>query len=195
MLVHSLHCPDNGSNMCGSADKLFLSGVPTCSECGFKTDIYFINPEFKLKRRVYDLSATYDGYCIASLKLVEACKRLNLQGVNFLSLPSDSEFFVVKPVVITPFDFKSRKTRFESLCSSCNQYGAVAGATPVFLLSQPASDLSGTDIIFGSGNSRSRVLLATEHAKTLLQSERLKGLEFQSVAHNKSSQPTPCRGG
>jgi len=184
MPAYSLHCPDNDSSMCGSADKLFLSGVPFCLACGFKTDLYFINSEFRVKRRIYDLSATHDGYYIASLKFKEACNRLGLHGLEFLPLPSDPEFFVVKPTTITLFDFKSRKTRFEGLCSNCNQCRAVAGATPVFLLAEPESDLSGTDIVFGSGNSRSRVLLASEHAKTSLQVEGLRGLEFQAVVHN-----------
>lgn len=184
MPAYSLHCPDNDSSMCGSADKLFLSGVPFCLTCGFKTDLYFINSEFMVKRRVYDLSATQDGYYIASLKFKEACNRLGLHGLEFLPLPSDPEFFVVKSTTITFFDVKSRKTRFEGLCSNCNQYRAVAGATPVFLLAEPESDLSGTNIVFGSGNSRSRVLLASEHAKTSLQVEGLRGLEFQAVAYN-----------
>ena len=182
MPSYNLSCPDNDSSMCGSADKLFLAGVPTCPSCGFKTDLYFINPAFVVKRRVYDLSSTYDLYMIASLKFVKACARLQIHGASFIGLPSDPGFFVVKPETITPFDAERRKTRLEGFCSTCHAHRAVAGATPAFLLEAPASDLSGTDVVFGSGNARSRLLIATERAKDLLVRESLLGLDFGVIA-------------
>lgn len=192
MAAYTLHGRDNDSNMCGSSDRLFedVAGIPICPACGYKVDLHFVNPFFRVKRRVYDLSSTYDGYHIASLKFKETCKRLELRGVEFLTLPSDQEFFVIKPTSFTSFDFVSRKTRFESFCAACGFHKAVAGATPAFLLTKPESDLSATDVIFGSGNSRSRMLIATEHAKKLLTAEKLKGLEFEVAMHNKSLKPT-----
>ncbi|MEZ5463567.1 hypothetical protein [Dokdonella sp.] len=196
MTTYSLSGPDNDSNMCGSADRLFddVGGIPVCPVCGYKTDLYFVNPSFRVKRRVYDLSSTYDGYNIASLKFKEACQRLKLKGVEFLPLPSDPEFFVIKPMVLTPFDSVSRKTKLEYLCAACGFYKAVAGATPAFLLSEPESDISGTDIVFGSGNSRGRVLITTEHAKHMLVTEKLTGLYFKETMHNNSLKPTPRSG-
>ena len=192
MATYSLHCPDNDSNMCGSDDRLFgeVKGIPVCRMCGYKTDPYVVNSLFRVKRRVYDLSSTYDGYEIASMKFKEVCMRLELGGLEFLPLPADTQFFVVKPTVLTAFDYISRQTHFESLCAACGFYKSVAGATPAFLLSEPESDLSGTDILFGSGNSRGRMLIATERARTLLMAEKLKGLEFEATMHNYSSKPT-----
>lgn len=196
MTTYSLHCPDNDSNMCGSDDRLFddIESIPVCPVCGYKTDLYFVNPSFRVKRKAYDLSSTYDGYDIASLRFKEACQRLKLKGIEFLPIPSDSEFFVLKPTAITPFDSASRKTRFESLCTACGFYKAVAGATPAYLLSEPESDLSGTDVVFGSGNSRCRMLIATERARKLLTAEKLTGLEFKEAMHNTSLKPTPKNG-
>lgn len=186
MRTYSLHGSDNDSNMCGSSDRLFdeVVGIPICTDCGYKTDLYFVNPAFRVKRRVYDLSATYDGYTIASIKFAEACKRFNLEDVEFIRLPSDPDYFLLKPTTITKFDSTARKTRFSDLCSLCGFYKSVAGATPAFLLSEPITDLSGTDVVFGSGNSRSRMLIATERARKVLIAEKLKGLEFQEVIHN-----------
>lgn len=191
MRTYSLYGSDNDSHMCGSDDRLFdeVIGIPICQDCGYKTDLYFINPTFRVKRRVYDLSVTYDGYTIASIKFVEACKRFNLEGVEFISLPSDTEYFLLKPTVITRFDSETRKTRFNNLCSHCGFYNSVAGATPAFLLSEPNTDLSGTDVVFGSGNSRSRMLIATERAKKVLTAEKLKGLEFKEAIHNQVAGP------
>jgi len=179
---YMLHCPDNNSSMCGSADKLFLAGVPVCKACGYKTDLYYVNSQFSLSRRQYDLSSTYDGYKIASRKFVEACMRLNIQGAAFIAIPSEPEFFVLKHEALTAFDFERRLTRFEGYCSSCNTYKSVAGASPAFLLEEPKQDLSGTDVVFGSGNSRSRLLIASARAKSLLSQESFRGLEFSVIA-------------
>lgn len=179
--------------MCGSADRLFddVTGIPMCPMCGYKTDLYFVNPSFRVKRRVYDLSSTYDLYDIASLKFKEACQRLRLKGIEFLPIPSEPGFFVIKPTAITPFDSASRKTTFESFCTACGFYKAVVGATPAYLLSEPESDISGTDVVFGSGNSRGRLLIVTDRAKKLLKAEKLTGLEFEETMHSNSLKPTP----
>lgn len=155
--------------MCGSADRLFeeVAGIPICSVCGYKTNLYFVNPSFRVKRRIYDLSSTYDGYHVASLKFKETCQRLQLRGFEFLTLPSDAEFFVIKPTSLTSFDAETRKTRVEFFCIACGFHKAVAGATPAFLLKEPESDLSATDVVFGSGNCRSQMLIATENAKKI----------------------------
>ncbi|MDR6962259.1 hypothetical protein [Shewanella putrefaciens] len=195
MTAYTLHACDNASNMCGSSDRLFqeVTDIPICFVCGYKTDLYFVNPSFCLKRRVYDLSSTYDGYYVASLKFKEACQRLQLKGFEFIALPSDPEFFVIKPTSLTPFDFVARKTRFESFCVECGFHKAVAGATPAFLLKEPESDLLATDVVFGSGNSRSRMLIVTESAKMLLIAEKLTGLEFEAITYN-LFKPTPKNG-
>lgn len=185
---YTLYCPDNNSSMCGSADKLFLAGVPLCDACGFKTDLYYVNSQFSVSQRQYDLSSTYDGYKIASRKFVEACRRLDIEGAAFIAIPSEPDFFVLKHEATTAFDSERRKTSFESYCRSCHTYKAVAGASPAFLLEEPTHDLSGTDVVFGSGNSRSRLLIATERAKTLLSHESLRGLEFSVIAHNNTLQ-------
>jgi hypothetical protein len=77
-----LSAPDNDSHMCGSSSKLLtgLSGLEICAACGYKTDPFFINPRFRVKRRIYDASFTYDGYLIISLKFNEACHRAKLTG-------------------------------------------------------------------------------------------------------------------
>ncbi|MEZ5460352.1 hypothetical protein [Dokdonella sp.] len=95
---------------------------------------------------------------------------------------------------LLPFDSVSRKSKIEYFWHACGFYKAVAGATPAFLLSEPESDISGTDIVFGSGNSRGRVLITTEHIKHMLVTEKLTGLYFKETMHNNSLKPTPRSG-
>ena len=138
----------------------------------------FINPNFRVKRAGYDLSSTYDGYVIAPLKFQEACRRLNIGGADFLTLPADPRFCVVRPMSVVEFDTEARQTRFSKYCETCGLYGSIAGATPAFLKAAPTTGLSRADILFGSGNSRAPLLIASSNAKALLSKERLVGLQF-----------------
>lgn len=181
---YSISGPDNDSHMCASSDRILdgVQGVPVCAECGYKTDPFYINQGFQVKRRDCDLSYTYDGYCIVSRKFMEACERHAVTGTVFIGLPADSDFFVLKPTSTTVFNVELRKTRFEVYCSACKFHKSTAGATPAFLSSSPTTDISGTDILFGSGNERHPLLIATQRTKSLLGAERLKGLEFEPAS-------------
>ena len=88
--------PDNHSHICGSDDKLLpeVQDVPVCAACGFKTSPFFVNPSFTVRRRTFDVSFTYDGYAICSLKFREAVVRAGLTGGGFEALPSDPQFCV-----------------------------------------------------------------------------------------------------
>jgi hypothetical protein len=68
--------------MCGSDDRLLpeVQNVPVCATCGFKTSPFFVNPSFIVRRRTFDISFTYDGYAICSLKFREAVVRAGLIG-------------------------------------------------------------------------------------------------------------------
>jgi len=179
----TLSGPDNDSYMCASEGRVFgeVVGVPVCAACGFKTDPFFINPAFRLKRRTSDLSYTYDGYCIVSLRFKEASVRNGLGGTQFIPLPEEPTFFVLKPTSLVRFDSKRRETHFEDRCSACGYYGAVAGATPAFLLETPLADFARSDVLFGSGNARNPLLIASEAVKTVSVRERLRGLVFREA--------------
>ncbi|HSC81825.1 MAG TPA: hypothetical protein VLC08_15810 [Chitinolyticbacter sp.] len=156
--------------------------VPMCGACGIKTNAYIINPKFRLKQRSFDLSYTYDGYCIASMKLKEMFARHKVSGVEFLSIGSDPTCFVLKPTAIVLFDAARRESIFEGMCQACGQYEGIYGATPAFLLQAPKTDIAGTDIMFGSGNARSPIVIATDRVKWLCKQERITAITFV-VAH------------
>ena len=167
--------------MCGSDNALLpdVQGVSVCAACGFKTSTFFINPTFKVRRRTLDVSFTYDGYAICSLKVLEAVHRAGLTGARFEALPGDREFTVLIPSTVVAFDTARRQTRFGELCPTCGLYGSVAGATPAYLREQPVTDFCRSDVLFGSGNSRWPLLLVSAAAKHMIQRERLQGFELE----------------
>ena len=180
----SLTGPDNDSHMCGSADRLHpeVRGVPICNVCGYKTDPFFVDPEFRLKHSTYDFSYTYDGYAIVSDRFRAVVEDRGLSGADYVTLPRAPGFYVLVPNSMVEFDAARRKTRFESWCPACQHYGSIAGATPAFLKELPQSDFSRTDVEFGSGNERHYMVVVSERTKEALEDADISGPEFRAVA-------------
>ena len=80
----------NDSHFFDSDDK----ELPLCKKCGYVTDFEYISPIFKLKKRIYDISATYDGRTIVSNNFKKFCEDLNYKGLEFIELPNDKGFYI-----------------------------------------------------------------------------------------------------
>ncbi len=170
---------DNGSHMHRSS-----AGAGRCGSCGYLIDRSAVDPEVRIQRRSFDLSTTYDGVHVASLRFKEHVRRMLYIGVNFLPLPADPEFFVIRPQTIVAFDSVRRRTRFEKLCPACGQYESVVGVTPPFLKqSDPLSNgFFRTDLEFGSGDAKGALLLVAAATRERLDRERFRGLTYHPVA-------------
>ncbi|ABK48626.1 conserved hypothetical protein [Shewanella sp. ANA-3] len=181
MQSFSVSVNDNDSFMCSSTDRVFddVIGVKVCPGCHYRTNFEFVNQDFKIKRKTYDLSATYDGYYIASLKFKETLNREGITGINFVAISKEPEYFVMFVSNVVSFDTKKRKSRAEKFCSVCANYESYVGATPAFLKELPRFDLSRTDVAFGSGNAKHPLLIASESFVSLVKREKLKGLYFE----------------
>jgi hypothetical protein len=177
----SVSVSDNDSFMCSSTDRVFddVISVNVCPECHYRTNFEFVNQLFQLKRKTFDLSVTYDGYYIASLKFKEALNRDGITGIKFVAISKEPEFFVMFVSKVVPFDTEKRKSRAEKYCTVCGNYESIVGATPAFLKESPRFDLSRTDVAFGSGNAKHPLLIARETFVSLVKREKLKGLYFE----------------
>lgn len=179
----SVSVNDNDSFMCSSTDRVLenMDGLAVCEECHYRTDFEFINANFEMKRKVYDLSSTFDGYYIASLKFKEFIGREKINGIDFKSLKHEPEFFVMFVRNIVKFDTEKRKSRSENLCSKCSNYESFVGATPAFIKGPIKNDLCRTNVMFGSGNEKSPLLIASERFVALSKREKLKGIYFEQT--------------
>jgi len=75
----------NDSYMCSSSSRIHLADapdLPVCESCGYRTDFEYTSKSFRVNRRIYDFSATYDGACIVSLKSKEFCLRRDLVALK-----------------------------------------------------------------------------------------------------------------
>ncbi len=183
MSEYSVSVNDNDSFMCSSTDRVFdnMNGLTVCNECQFRTNFEFINDTFEIKLKTYDLSGTYDGYYIASSKFKELIAREGINNIDFMPLKNESEFFAMFVRSVVVFDAEKRKSRSEKLCQECGNFESFVGATPAFLKEPLCNDLCRTDIMFGSGNAKHPLLVASEKFVTLTKREKLKGIKFKQV--------------
>lgn len=152
----------------------------TCPTCGRRTDPTFINPEFKVKTRKWDISTTYDGYCLVSTRFRLFCEKQRWQGMTFASLPADNDFFVLRLANVLEFDAERRATRFENPCSTCRSFYNVIGATPVYLREINERIEEGffrSDLEFGSGPEQCPLILLG-----VATARKLKEQKFQKYA-------------
>jgi len=182
-MMYLLDGPDNNSYMCCSEDTVHagMKGIVTCIGCGYRTNFDYINRKFKVNRRVYDVSYTYDGYCIVSRKFKEIVDRYDIDGAIFQPLENDKDFFSLTSMQIIEFDYKKRVTRFEKKCNVCGNYESVIGATPAYFKSDIKHDICRSDLKFGSGNAKSPLLLISNKTLKVFLKEKMKGLDAQLV--------------
>jgi len=152
-----------------------------CVTCGDPLEAHYINPGFVLRRRQYDISATYDGVVIASHRLREWTLRHKVEGAEWTPLPSERDFFVLTATRAVAFDAKARRTRISPPCPSCGRPHSVAGAAPALL--QVSGPLLGgfyrTDLEFGSGVEKHPLLMIDLTTGEKLLRERMAGLEVE----------------
>ena len=153
LLGYSISYPDNESYMLRGP-----SPHPKCEECGFVLDHEWIDPQFRLIQPYADLSATYDGYTIATERFCDFASKHGGRCIELPSAPGFSSFRVDERIA---FDSVRRKTRFAKRCSICGQFGDVTGSTPIFIQGDQSipDRFVGTDVEFGSGDEKHPIIL------------------------------------
>ncbi|GLS94411.1 hypothetical protein GCM10007918_17030 [Piscinibacter gummiphilus] len=85
-------------------------GLPhpaTCTACGGKIDAGYVNPHYRVKKRRRDLTATYDGYLLASVRLCEVLKESGADAADFVALPADPGYFWLRPTAVLSYSVRS----------------------------------------------------------------------------------------
>ena len=200
MIVAYELCPhDNDTHMLG--DETFRpprsagfhdwrfgkDGVPhpaTCPTCGTKTDPEYVNPKFKAKRRTWDIGATYDGYDIVSKRFRDFCRKHRWEGMTFVPLPADKDFFVLRLSKVLPFDSKRGETRFEDPCPTCGEYYNVIMEGPVYLrgVTEPIQDgFFRSDLEFASGPEQHPLILVGLGTAEKLRKQKFQKFNLEEV--------------
>ena len=156
----------------------------TCPTCGRKTDPDFVNPKYKAKRRAWDVGATYDGYDIVSKGFREFCRKHRWEGMLFLPLPADKDFFVLRLSKVLAFDSKRRGTRFEDPCPTCGAFYNVIGANPVYVrgVTEPIKEgFFRSDLEFASGPEQHPLILVGIGTAEKLRKQKFQKFDLEEV--------------
>jgi hypothetical protein len=168
----------NDCNMFSSKD----DNLPICKKCGYVTDFEYISPMFKLKKKIYDISETYDSHTIVSNKFKEFCIRNNYKGLEFKELPNDKNYysFFVRNILL--FDIEKAELKFDNYCDECKNYESVTPAIPMMIkgLTEPLKEdgIFATDIHFASGNEKSPCLIIGITTYEKMKKEKFKGMNY-----------------
>ena len=186
IIGYSISGDDNDSFMCSSADVVHenMEGLSVCPKCGYRTDFFYINRNFRVSRRMYDLSSTYDGYNIVSRKFKEFCVRKGYNSIEFKGFDADPDFFALMPLTIVEFDTDRNEPRYENYCEECGNFESVVGPFPVYLkdVSKPLADgFYRTDLLFASGNEKSPLTIIGPNIKDAILREGFKNISFEEI--------------
>jgi hypothetical protein len=183
---HAIYGPDNDSYMTADRENILeeLTNIPICDKCGYRTDYRYNNVYFKLTRKTYEFSYTYDGVMIVSLRFKEFCDRNGYDNLRFIELERSFGFF---QMCVTNNVVPYKATLKEKLCDKCGQYEEIIGPSiDEQKVHEPLKDqFYQSDLWFGSGNAKSPVLIVGEATKERLKKEKFKNIVFNKIEFEK----------
>ena len=159
------------------------SDVRRCEKCGellAKWDESLAG--LKIKRRKYEVSATYDGVTVVSRRFQSVYDSNRLEGLVFQELPSAPDFLAVMATDVVQFDAKERETRFINKCPVCGRFEEVIGATPAYLMEGevvPDRGFVRSDLEFASFDEKGPLILCGPAAGEVLKKARFRGLDLE----------------
>jgi hypothetical protein len=175
-----VHGQDNDSYMLNEKN----AGDITCPTCGFLLNFGFHNPFFRLRRKTFDFSHTYDIGHIVSLKFKEFCIRQGYEGIVFKEFEREPNFFQLIVDKVVEFDTVKAQTEFGKKCETCNNFEYTVGFEPSHLKNIMAPLEEGvyrTNVLFGSYNRKNPIIIIGISTFEKLRKEKMKGLIFDPV--------------
>jgi len=179
VLGYSVSGPDNDSYM--NVDEY---EVNICDCLDFVRNRHLhLNPDFKLTKKGYDISYTYDSYLIVSDRFKQFCADNPYAGVSFFPIPNYPTKFLLLVSNIVKVDPIRRETKFDEFNSACNEYNEVTGATPVCLMDNSIlpDGFYRTDIEFGRGYAKAGIILVGPETGAKLRTHKFKGLYLEKI--------------
>ena len=166
---------------------LFLSDDPDidrCPGCGFVRNREYIPPKFRLRKKLYDLSCTYDHIDIASQRFRDFCLHQGIEGLEFIPLPNNETYYIVRAKSILLADQERMNLELLDFCMECNRYACISGALPMYLkgvTSPLPTGIYATDMTFGSWDEREPLLIVSPDVKEMIKEHKFKGMSFSPI--------------
>lgn len=166
--------PDNNAVMLGRE-----GSWPRCAACGYLLNREEVDPAFSLAvaegelidygvgeieapafdsdaKRIFDFSYTYDGRPILSASFRDVLLAACTTPVEFIELPREPAFFLLRPQLQMAWDAERGHARFGDRCGTCGDFTYVVGPSR-FVLHPELLDPLGmyrSDLEFGDGDEK-----------------------------------------
>ena len=88
---------------------------------------------YKIKRRKYHLSSSYDGFIVVSQEFKNLYENSDQQGLVFYSIPKSKGFYLIECFQQVVINRTKRPIEFENKCNECGLYMGVYGNVPPYI--------------------------------------------------------------
>lgn len=159
-----------------------------CSTCGCSISKSF-NPNFKLKRKNFDISTTYDGYQIISSRLKSFLDNHNMSNIKYTPLENNKGFYYVEFLDILEIDVINSDIFFGDKCQNCSQYSEIIKGSELLLknINKPIQKgIYRTDIEFGQCDSKSPLIIIGIKTYQEMVKEKFRGMDSQKLNYSLS---------
>ena len=90
-------------------------------------------PTYKIKRKKYHLSVSYDGFKVVSQEFKDLYEISSCQGLVFYPVPKSKGFYLIECFQQVVLNEAKRPIEFESKCNECGLYMGVYGSVPPYI--------------------------------------------------------------
>ena len=90
-------------------------------------------PTYKIKRKKYHLSVSYDGFKVVSQEFKDLYEISSWQGLAFYPVPKSKGFYLIECSQQVVLNEAKRPIEFESKWNECGLYMGVYGSVPPYI--------------------------------------------------------------
>jgi len=88
---------------------------------------------YKIKRKKYHLSSSYDGFKVVSKEFKNLYEISDWQGLIFYPIPRNRGFYLIECSQQVVINETKRPIEFENKCNECGLYMGVYGSIPPYI--------------------------------------------------------------
>ena len=88
---------------------------------------------YKIKRKKYHLSSSYDGFNVVSQEFKDLYENSDWQGLMFYSIPKSKGFYLIECFQQVVINRTKRPIEFENKCNECGLYMGIYGSVPPYI--------------------------------------------------------------
>lgn len=154
----------------------------TCGTCKLilnkRTLIETHLPKYRIKKKKYHLSGSYDGFNAASQEFKSLYETFNWQGLLFYEIPKSKGFYLIECTEIMQINETKRPIEFDNKCSECGLYMGIYGGIPTLINTSEIQTMKintfyRSNLEFGHDFEKGYTLFASEEITSALIENKL----------------------